>query len=471
LVVLVAAPLLDQLNSRAQVASSPLPQAVAVAPTANAAPTQYEASVLLSDARDVTALAISDPLLVLAKNVTGARPSDTRSSLAVMPLSGGSPTTLTGTEAVGVFVGGVGVFQSGIYFSREFGADPRDSGIFRPAATPPGSQAQPLVAGPGSPATLSPNGDGGPASAASLDQPAGIAFNTVGDLFIAESGAGRVRRVSGGVISTYAGHGPCGVALLPSSPGPATQALLCNPNLLAVNATGDLFVSQSGGGHIAKVDRSGTLSVFNNDFQASGLAIDTNGALLATDGKAGRVVRFDATGHAITIADGLGIVFALAVGPDGSIYVLNSTAPRGTLLLKVTKLRPVSTAAPSLAPTAKGPPAVVDCGVSDPRPPSTYPASGMECVWKAYAARTPVRWAVTQYTTEGAPVPSTIVFDGAAVLVTRDLSLDGFSGTADRRLWSWRCRTMTQRPWVTDPQRYSFDLSDCTGDSAPAHFP
>ena len=115
--------------------------------------------------------------------------------------------------------------------------------------------------------------------------------------------------------------------------------------------------------------------------------------------------------------------------------------------------------------------AVVDCGVSDPRPPSTYPASGMECVWKAYAARTPVRWAVTQYTTEGAPVRSTIVFDGATVLVTRDLSLDGYSATADRRLWSWRCRTMTQRPWVTDPQRYSFDLSDCTGDSSPAHFP
>jgi hypothetical protein len=316
--------------------------APSVAPTTKPAPTQYEASVVVSDARDVTALAINDPLLVLAKNVPGALPGDTRSSVAVMPLSGGSPTTLTGTEAVGVFVGGVAVFQMGIYFSREFGASPRDSGVFRPAATPPGSQAQPLVAGPGSPATLSPNGDGGPASAASLDRPAGIAFNTVGDLFIAESGAGLVRRVSGGVISTYAGRGPCGVALLPSSPGPATQALLCNPNLLAVNATGDLFVSQSGGGYIAKVDRSGTLSAFNNDFQATSLAIDTNGSLLATDGKAGRVVRFDATGHAITIADGLGIVFALAVGPDGSIYVLNSTAPRGTLLLQVTKLRPTN---------------------------------------------------------------------------------------------------------------------------------
>ena len=112
-----------------------------------------------------------------------------------------------------------------------------------------------------------------------------------------------------------------------------------------------------------------------------------------------------------------------------------------------------------------------DCGVSDPRPPATYPASGMECVWKAYAARLPVRWAVTPYTTEGAPIPSTIAFDGATVLVTRDLSLDGFTNIADRRLQSWRCRAMTQRPWVTDPQRYSFELSDCTGESAEAHFP
>ncbi len=68
--------------------------------------------------------------------------------------------------------------------------------------------------------------------------------------------------------------------------------------------------------------------------------------------------------------------------------------------------------------------------------------------------------AVTQYTTEGARVPSTIAFDGVTVLVTRDLSLDGFSAQAARRLWTWQCRVMTQRPWVTDAQRYSFDLSD-----------
>lgn len=133
--------------------------------------------------------------------------------------------------------------------------------------------------------------------------------------------------------------------------------------------------------------------------------------------------------------------------------------------------QPTPSAGPSATPRLGTAAAMIDCFVIDPGPPATYPASGMECVWKAYAARTPVRWAVTQHTIEGDPVPSTIAFDGAVVMVTRDLSLDRFSGTADRRLWSWRCRTMTQRPWVTDAQRYSFDLSDCTGDSAPAHFP
>ena len=132
---------------------------------------------------------------------------------------------------------------------------------------------------------------------------------------------------------------------------------------------------------------------------------------------------------------------------------------------------PTASVGPTASPRIGTVAAVVDCGVSDARPPAIYPASGMECVWKAYVARTPVRWAVTQYTTEGAPVPSTIAFDGAIVLVTRDRSLDGFSGTADRRLWSWRCRTMTQRPWATDAQRYVFELSDCTGDFAPAYFP
>ena len=319
------------------------PTTGSVAPTVRPVPTRYEASVFVSDASNVSALAVGDTQLFLAVNVLGARPGDTQSSIAAIPLlTGGGqigtltgPATLGGTQAIGMQVGGVAVFKNEVYFSRQFGPNARDSGVFRYS----GNQLTVVAGGPGSPATLSPGGDGGQATAASLDTPAGIAFNAAADLFVAEVGAGRVRRVSGGMISTYAGRGPCGV-IDPPTPGPATQTLLCGPELVAANATGDLYVTRRGWTWIAKVSQLGALTVINK-FQASGLAVDANGALLATDGTSGRVVRFDATGLATTIADGLGIVSALAVGPDGSIYVLHSTAPSGTFLLKVTKLRPM----------------------------------------------------------------------------------------------------------------------------------
>ncbi len=120
-----------------------------------------------------------------------------------------------------------------------------------------------------------------------------------------------------------------------------------------------------------------------------------------------------------------------------------------------------------LAPVA----AVVDCGVSDLRPPATYDAVGVQCVWNAYSAGTPTRWVVTSYTQEGAPIRGTISFEGGVVLMTRDLSADSFSNQLDRRIWTWRCGAMAQRPFVTDPRRFSLELGKCTGDGAAAVFP
>ena len=117
------------------------------------------------------------------------------------------------------------------------------------------------------------------------------------------------------------------------------------------------------------------------------------------------------------------------------------------------------------------PASVVDCGLSDLRPPAGYDASARQCLWTAYSAGMPAHWVATKYTTEGAPIPETISFDGAVVLVTRDLSLDGFSSAQDRRLWTWRCGTMIKLPWVSDPDRFSFGLSNCLGESADAGFP
>ena len=77
------------------------------------------------------------------------------------------------------------------------------------------------------------SGDGGPATLAALTSPAGVDLDSAGELFIADYGANRVRRVSaGGVITTVAGTGSPGYS---GDGGPATAAMLKSPADLAVS--------------------------------------------------------------------------------------------------------------------------------------------------------------------------------------------------------------------------------------------
>ena len=51
------------------------------------------------------------------------------------------------------------------------------------------------------------SGDNGPATSARLDNPYGVAVDSAGSLYIADSSNNRIRKVSGGVIATVAGNG------------------------------------------------------------------------------------------------------------------------------------------------------------------------------------------------------------------------------------------------------------------------
>lgn len=65
----------------------------------------------------------------------------------------------------------------------------------------------------------------------------------------------------------------------------------------------------------------------------------------------------------------------------------------------------------------------------------------------------------------------TMTFQSGVLIVTRDMSKDRYSNQPARRLWTWQCAALQQRPWVTDPQRYSFELSSCAGDGPTVIFP
>ncbi len=102
------------------------------------------------------------------------------------------------------------------------------------------------------------SGDGGPATAAQLYKPNGVAVDGAGNLFIADGGHYRVRKVdAAGVITTVAGTGPFGFG---GDGGPAVQAALSNPWGVAVDGGGNLFIADWGNSWIHKVDAAGVIT-------------------------------------------------------------------------------------------------------------------------------------------------------------------------------------------------------------------
>jgi len=92
----------------------------------------------------------------------------------------------------------------------------------------------------------------------SIGNPTGIATDSAGNVYIADSGNFRVRKVSNGVITTVAGNGTGGFS---GDNGPATNAQLTNPTNVAVDPTGNLYIADSGNHRIRKVT-AGTISTF-----------------------------------------------------------------------------------------------------------------------------------------------------------------------------------------------------------------
>src|ERR1017187_7388867 len=175
-------------------------------------------------------------------------------------------------------------------------------------------------------------GDGGPATAASLNYPFSIAVDTSGNLFFTDFNNYRVRKVSAnGVITTVAGNGTPGYS---DYTGPATSASF-SPHGVAVDASGNLFIAD-GYFRIRKVSASGIMTTFAGGGNEPGLgdggpatsvslngpwgvAVDTSGNLFITDGGNYRIRKVSASGIITTVAgNGTGFSFSGDGGPATS---------------------------------------------------------------------------------------------------------------------------------------------------------
>ena len=136
-------------------------------------------------------------------------------------------------------------------------------------------------------------GDKAAATAATFDLPGGLAFDSAGDLYIADTGNNVIRKISAGTITTVAGiqgQGPAYGGDL----GAATVANLNTPTAIAFDAAGNYYIADNGNSLIRKVDTSGIITTYVG---ASGGTSGTAGRLDHPNG-----VWFAASG-ALYIAD------------------------------------------------------------------------------------------------------------------------------------------------------------------------
>lgn len=154
------------------------------------------------------------------------------------------------------------------------------------------------------------SGDGGPSTAAQLDAPVAVAVAPTGDVFIAE-GRGRVRRVDAttGAISTYAGIGR---DVSSGDGGAATAAGIDRPHGLAVAADGTVYVADTYGGRIRRIDaatRTITSIVTGLTTLPVHVAVAPDGSVLFAEAQGAKVSR---------------------VGPDGVLSTVIGTGRRGS---------------------------------------------------------------------------------------------------------------------------------------------
>ncbi len=167
-------------------------------------------------------------------------------------------------------------------------------------------------------------GDGGPASAALLDQPYGLALDQTGNLYIADLGNARVRKVGiDGSIQTVAGGGALPAASTGQG-GPAISAQLSQPRNVALDASGSLYISDFGANQVYQVS-NGILTLLAGTGTAGFSGVGTSALLAELNAPAGLAV--DQTG-ALYIADS-GNNRVRKVYNGVIITVFNTPAPTG----------------------------------------------------------------------------------------------------------------------------------------------
>jgi sugar lactone lactonase YvrE len=182
------------------------------------------------------------------------------------------------------------------------------------------------------------SGDGGPATGARLSAPEGVAVDSAGNLYFADTDNQRIRKISGGVITTLAGNGTPGYS---GDNGPATNAQLNSPAGIAVDSAGNLYIADSGNDCIRRIS-NGEITTFvgsgpvgsqgetgpAGDVELAfpeGLAVDSSGSLYIAEPSFNRILKLS-NGVIGTVAGGGPVGYS---GDNGPVTAAELNLPSG----------------------------------------------------------------------------------------------------------------------------------------------
>ena len=217
-------------------------------------------------------------------------------------------------------------------------------------------------------------GDGGPAVVAELNHPEGLAVDKSGNIYIADTFNNVIRKVSGATITTFAGTGTAGFS---GDGAAASKAKLNHPEGVGVDANGNVYIADSFNNRIRRVGVNGVITTI----AGTGVAGYGGDGLLATDS----LMRFPA---------------GVSVDPQGNVYVAD---PQNNLIRVMN-------------PIPGGPPAISSNGVITASAfggsSAAAPGSWIEIYGSNLAANTR-GWSTTDFTNIQAPT----VLDGTSVTI------------------------------------------------------